>query len=583
MPKLTRREFLKVSALTAGALSVSFGLTGCSDSDDNDTKDGNTLAVKFQHGVASGDPLSDSVILWTRITPLDEGGDIDVVWEVARDAAFTDLTHDGQMTASAVHDYTVKIDVRNLLPDTRYYYRFRAAGVVSPTGITATLPLTTEQVRLAVVSCSNYPAGYFHAYAAIADLADSQNLAAVVHLGDYLYEYGMGEYATGDADTLGRALAEDNDTELLSLDDYRKRYALYHSDADLQALHALLPWIVVWDDHEVTNDTWESGAENHNDGEGDFTARKVQALQAYFEWLPIRPASEGNEAIVYRSFRFGDLVALQMLDTRLIARDQQLDYTNYISSDGQLDAASLTSDLADPTRELLGETQRLWLEAAVAETQSLRWQVLGQQVLMARMTLPAELLFQLQKVYAGDADADSLQLLVNEYVELKQRQTQGDTLSASEQSRIDTVLPYNLDAWDGYAAARERTLAVFQQAGANLVVLAGDTHNAWASLLTRQDGTAVGVEFAVSSVSSPGMESYLGDINVDTLAQALTVLIDDLRYANLSQRGFLIVDFTSDEARAAWYFIDTVKSRNYTVIEGPTWRTLAGNASLEAV
>ncbi|GHB06590.1 alkaline phosphatase D family protein [Modicisalibacter luteus] len=583
MPTLTRREFLKVSTLTAGALSVSFGLTGCSDSDGNNTGNANSRVVEFQHGVASGDPLSDSVMLWTRITPLDEGGSISVNWEVARDAAFTDLTHDGQMTASAAHDYTVKIDVRNLLPGTRYYYRFRAAGISSPTGITATLPLTTDQVRLAVVSCSNYPAGYFHAYAAIADQADSQMLDAVLHLGDYLYEYGMGGYATDAAEALGRTLPEDNATELLTLTDYRKRYALYRTDTDLQSLHARLPWIVVWDDHEVTNDAWESGAENHNEGEGDFTARKYQALQAYFEWLPIRPAREDDKETIYRSFRFGDLVALQMLDTRIIARDEQLDYANYVVSDGHLDTSSLVSDLTDPTRELLGDAQQLWLQSAVTESLSLRWQVLGQQVLMARMALPAELLLQLQEVYAGKADASTLQSLISEYIELKQRQAQGDTLSASEQSRLDTVLPYNLDAWDGYSAARERTLAIFQQAGSNLVVLAGDTHNAWASLLTRQDGTAVGVEFAVSSVSSPGLESYLGDLDSDTLAQALTVLIDDLRYANLSQRGFMIVDFTHAEARAAWYFIDTVKSRDYSLIEGPVWRTPAGSVSLEAV
>ncbi|GAB2780542.1 alkaline phosphatase D family protein [Halomonas shantousis] len=580
MPKLTRREFFKISALTAGALSISFGLTGCSGSD---TSDANARTVAFQHGVASGDPLSDSVMLWTRVTPLDDGGDVNVVWEVARDAAFTNLTHNGQMIASDAHDYTVKIDVRNLLPDTRYYYRFRAAGVSSPTGITNTLPLTTDRVSLAVVSCSNYPAGYFHAYAEIAHQADTRGLDAVVHLGDYLYEYGMGGYATGNAASLGRALPADNDTELLTLADYRKRYALYRTDADLQVLHARLPWIVVWDDHEVANDAWEDGAENHDEGEGDYATRKEQALQAYFEWLPIRPASEDDEQIIYRSFRFGDLVALQMLDTRLIARDEQLDYARYLGSDGQFDTATLAADLADPMRELIGETQQLWLAAAVADSLSLRWQVLGQQVLMARMTLPAELLLQLQAVYAGSAEASSLQALVSEYVRLKQRQSRGDTLSVREQARLTTVLPYNLDAWDGYAAARERVLAIFQQTGSSLVALAGDTHNAWASLLTREDGTAVGVEFAVTSVTSPGLESYLAGIDAEALAQALTVLVDDLRYANLSQRGYMLVDFTHDDARAEWFFLDTVKSRDYRVIKGPVWRTPAGSATLEKV
>lgn len=580
MTKLTRREFIRISAIAAGALSVSFGVVGCSD-DDSQGNEGRRVA--FQHGVASGDPLSDSVMLWTRVTPLDTGGDVAVNWEVARDSAFTQLTHSGQMSASASHDFTAKVDVRNLLPDTRYYYRFRAAGVTSPTGITRTLPLTTDRVRLAAVSCSNYPAGYFHAYAAIATLADENELNAVVHLGDYLYEYGTGGYATQDAEALGRSLPPDNNTELVTLIDYRRRYALYRSDVDLQQLHARLPWIVVWDDHEITNDAWKNGAENHNSSEGDYSERKMQALQAYFEWLPIRPASPDDDSIVYRGFRFGDLVALQMLDTRIIGRDEQLNYADYIDASGNLNAASFRTAITDPSRELLGQNQQQWLTSAVADSLAATWQVLGQQVLMARMNLPIELLLQLQAYLGGAINADVLQETLSQLTTLKQRRLQGDTLTVNEQARLDNVAPYNLDAWDGYAVARERVLALMRRFDRFPVVLSGDTHNAWATQITQTDGTPAGVEFAVSSVSSPGFESYLGGIDSDQLAQALTLLIDDLHWANLSQRGFMVVEFTREEARNQWYFIDSVKKRDYQLLQGPVYSTQAGSGTLSRV
>lgn len=573
MTGMTRRDFIRISALTAGALAVSFGVAGCSDSHDNG-EDTTGRRFSFDHGVASGDPLSDSVILWTRVTTQDDAP-VTLHWEIARDEAFTQITHSGQMSVTADHDFTGKVDARHLLPDTIYYYRFRAAGVYSPTGRSRTLPLSAERVSLAAVSCSNYPAGYFHAYNAIANLVDERDLNALIHLGDYLYEYGAGGYATADAEALGRSLSPDNDTELLTLTDYRRRYALYRTDPDLQQLHARLPWIVVWDDHEITNDAWQFGAENHNEGEGEYATRKMQALQAWFEWLPIRPAAPDNDEIIYRSFRFADLVALHMLDTRIIGRDEQLEYANYIGADGTLDGAALQAALTAQDRELLGSQQQQWLTGALADSLSARWQVLGQQVLMARMTLPIELLLQLRAFLGGAIDSAALEATLQELSVLKQRRLAGETLSITEQTRLDRVAPYNLDAWDGYPVARERVLALFRRFDRYPVVLAGDTHNAWVSQLTLADTTPAGVEFAVNSVTSPGFEAYLADIDSGRLAQAMALLIDDLKWADLSQRGFMVVTFDRAHASCQWHFIDTIKARDYTVTAGPTWQVSA--------
>src|SRR5690606_4921645 len=226
-----------------------------------------------------------------------------------------------------------KVDVLDLLPGSTYHYRFRAAGRLSPAGVTRTLPQgSVAQVKFAVLSCSNYPAGYFNVYA---EAAKEQGLDAVLHLGDYLYEYDSQGYAGGDAEAMGRLLPANNDVELLTLLDYRRRYAHYRTDGDLQSLHATAPFIAVWDDHEIANDTWREGAENHDPAtEGDFLARKLQALQAYFEWMPVRPATPGDEEIIYRSFDFGDLVSLHMLDTRVIGRDEQINYADYLTADG---------------------------------------------------------------------------------------------------------------------------------------------------------------------------------------------------------------------------------------------------------
>jgi len=501
-------------------------------------------------------------MLWTRAVP-DRGSSVQVGWEIAQDADFSNVIHSGSAEALEAHDFTIKVDVRGLNAGETYFYRFHSRNNASPAGVTRTLADgAVDQVKLAVVSCSNYPAGYFHAYREVAALED---LDAVVHLGDYIYEYSSesSSYAAADAEELGRTFPDDNNRELITLADYRRRYGIYRSDTDLQQLHQKVPFIVVWDDHEVANDTWQDGAENHNpdQGDGDFTERKMAALRAFFEWMPIRPVIEGSHETIYRSFRFGDLVDLHMLDTRIIGRDQQLDYLNYFGNGG-LNVAQFTTDVLDENRTLLGAEQRLWLQAALGGS-SATWQVLGQQVLMGRMNLPAELLMAI-----ATQELDNLPESLIELARIKgQLLLEDPSVTEEERARIELSVPYNLDAWDGYQFEREVLLNTAKQLNKNLVVLAGDTHNAWASNLKDKDGHQIGVEFATASVTSPGLEGYLGlpPEMIPGAEQGIGVLVDDLEYLNISQRGYMLVTFTPDEARADWRFVNTVKNRQYAM------------------
>ena len=570
MGKFTRRDFLQASAigvaLAPAVVSTDIAEAYSFGKDDFRKK----RPSVFKHGIASGDPLTDSVILWTRVTPhlsrkaprLTRFLRILVGWEVATDEKFKHVIRRGRTFVTKKTDFTLKVDVKGLKAGKTYYYRFRTRGEKSPVGQTKTLPsYDVNKVKLAVMSCSNYPAGYFNVYT---DAAKRNDLDAVVHLGDYIYEYGSGGYATENAAQIGRDFEPNNDTELFKLKDYRRRYAQYRTDAGLQSLHANVPWICVWDDHEVTNDTWKEGAENHNEGEGDFFKRKAKALRAYFEWMPIRPVIEGNNEIAYRQFQFGDLINLMMLDTRIVGRDEQLDYADYINSDGSFNAAQFTSDLTNPSRTLLGAEQLQWLQGALA-TSSAKWQVLGQQVLIGRMNLPAEILLGL-----GQPGAD-ITGTIGTLAQIKARILAGDpTVTAEERARVETVLPYNLDAWDGYFVERETILGTSSALGKNLVVIAGDTHNAWANNLTDLSGNSVGVEFATSSVTSPGLEAFLQlpEQAWPATEQALQLLIDGLVYNNVGDRGYMLVTFTHDKADAEWVFIDNILSTDYNVKAG---------------
>ena len=563
--KMNRRELIQKTLAGFGALSLPISLTACGDDADSNTQP--NTQVQFLHGVASGDPLQTQIIIWTRVTPSDSSTRLEVQWDVAKDADFKHITATGKVLTTAAQDFTVKVDVTGLAAGQVYFYRFKSASTYSTTGQTKTLATQVQSVQFAVCSCSNYPAGYFHVYKEIA----KQDVDVVIHLGDYIYEYGMGGYATEEAVAMARALADDNNTEIIRLDDYRKRYALYRLDPDLQAAHQRHPFIVIWDDHELANDAWEKGAENHqSDTEGDFLERKLAALAAYFEWMPIRPIDDQHIKI-YRQFDFGTLVQLTMLDTRIIARNVQLDYANYMTATG-LDIAKFQADLINPVRSLMGVEQRNWLLQKLQQSTA-TWNVLGQQILMSKMFVPAELLMSLAEITAGNPSPETLSKIttqITELLKIKARMDAGDpTVSPEEKARLAVTAPYNLDAWDGYFAEREILYGTLAQLKKKVVVLAGDTHNAWASDLSSKDGVLVGVELATSSVSSPGLEKYLS-IPMQQLQAfefAFTSLIEELNYCNLNQRGYLKVRFTAEQVQADWIFVDSIKHKEYIVDE----------------
>ena len=576
---LNRRDFFKLSTEGLGIAVLSSSVSGCASkilnstdkADRNRVLDDNAV-VKFIHGVASGDPSSDSVILWTRITPdlKEDGLIVPVVWEVSKESNFDTMIASGINLASIESDFTVKVDVQNLTPQTHYFFRFLCNGVSSPIASTKTLPSDSAQsVKLSVFSCSNYPAGHFHAYS----LASQQkDVDAILHLGDFIYEYGRDGYASEQAEELAREVLPEH--ELISLQDYRTRYAQYRTDTNLQKLCHSAPLIAVWDDHEVTNDAYKDGAENHQANEGSYLKRKAAAMRAYFEWMPIRESADAANEMINRSFKFGELLELHMLDTRNIGRDRQMNYANYIDPEtGVFDTNLFSSDLTDSDRTLLGSRQLEWLQKNL-KTSTSKWQVLGQQVLMGRMNLPAAITTQ--------------QLTLEEFknlaklAEIAKRLTKNDSSLAETDKtyyennkhllspEVEALLklpdvPYNLDAWDGYSEEREKILVTAKQLNKNLVVLSGDTHNAWCNNLRDKAGNLVGVEFATPSVSSPGLENYL-DLSAQDISPTeanIVRLINDLRYCNAADRGFMTLRFTHEAVKASWHFVDTVKNKNY--------------------
>ena len=360
---LTRRDLL-----TGVGASVALGTvgSGCDDTatpavadagvpiyDSGPAVDGGPAVemVDFLHGVASGDPLTDRVMLWTRVTPrMGVEGTAVVRWELSSTVDFAAIVSSGSFNTAAARDYTVKVDAGGLSAGTTYYYRFSVGAARSPVGRTRTAPAgAVDRLRFAVVSCSSYAHGYFHAYRDVAERAD---LDAVIHLGDYIYEFPNYLY--------GNVRTYDPPTPVVTLSDYRRRHAHYKRDADLRAAHQQHPFITIWDDHEFANNTWRDGADNHfPETEGAWGVRKAAALQAYFEWMPIRELPNGR---IWRSFSFGNLVDLVMLDTRIWGRSMQE-----------------VEPTANPARTLLGADQEQWLLGRVS-TSTARWKVLGQQV-----------------------------------------------------------------------------------------------------------------------------------------------------------------------------------------------------------
>ena len=533
-----RRRFV----LGAGALVVgsATGLTACGGG-------GNENEERFGYGVASGDPLSDRVILWTRVNR-DDTTPTTVQWELARDAAFTSLVASGSAATSIEQDFTVKVDATGLQPATSYFYRFRHGGQSSQTGRTRTLPVgDVRQVRMAVFSCAAFPVGQFHVYA---DAANRGDIDLALHLGDYIYENGLSQSEQAVAALLGRKL--EPRSELLNLSDYRARHAHYRTDADLRAMHAAMPIIPVWDDHELINGIWRDGAEGHDPAsEGNFAARREAAARAWREWLPVRLPDPANPLKIYRSFDLGNLATIHMLDARVIGRDAPIGRDAFLSG-----AAN------DPNRQLLGPAQQDWLAAGLAASKA-TWQVVGQQVLIGRMEVPLS-------VYDNFTQSS-----IDDY--LTALGVAPSARSPAQQALVDQrKIPYDLGNWGGYPAAREKLLAAARSADRNLVVLSGDSHNAFASDLKDASGQAVGVEYATPSVTSTGLEVKYPQISRQFLADSLVRMMPDLKYAETSRRGYLLLTLTQQSARADWIFVSSVLENNFTSSLGKSLNTLPG-------
>lgn len=523
-----RRDFLITTAGVAGLLPFA---SACSFQRGDPTD-------PFQHGVASGDPFATSVVLWTRITPSIVQRSVSVSWVVAIDPDLTQLVATGETTTDPERDFTVKVLAQGLNPGTTYYYQFVALGVASKVARTRTLPVggDVERLRLGMVSCSNWPYGFFNAYAL---LAQREDLDAIVHLGDYIYEYANGEYGDGSLLTPQRIPSPNKD--IVTLSDYRTRHAQYKTDPDLQECHRQHPFITIWDDHEFADDAFRDGAENHDPAtQGAWADRKAAAEQAYFEWMPIR----GQR--VYRRFQFGDLVDLIMLDTRVIGRDQQ--------ADGPGDSATLD----DQKRTLVDNSQEEWLFRQLRQSQErgAAWRLLGQQVMFGQLKVPP-----------------------------------GDPILLPIDQRPPVTL--NVDQWDGYAPARDRVVEEIQRIGTtNLVVLTGDIHTSWGQELSTNpydlavydpkdpNRVSLGVEFVCPGVTSPGIT----DAGKARIAEKVALRTQPhLSFANFEKRGYILLDIDSSRTQAEWYFMDTVEERRASETFGGARKTDAGTSRLDEV
>lgn len=501
----------------------------------------------FQHGVASGDPLQDRMIFWTRLTPHEGHGLEDIEGELLlwSGAAEGKPLKTVKVSATADRDWTVKSDVTGLKPGTEYAYRFKFGTALSPVGRGRTLPEKADQVVLAVASCALFVHGYFNAYGAIARM---DRVDAVLHLGDYIYEYAADEYGAGAPASAARKL--DPPTEIFSLSDYRRRHACYKSDPNLQAAHARAAWIVVWDDHETANDAYVGGAENHTPAtEGAWATRKAAALKAYFEWMPIREARGPMPEAIYRSFRFGDLATLLMTETRLTARTEPLDAARDLLVDGKPDLDGFMKKLNDPARRLMDDRQHAWLASELERSVKAgeTWQVIGNQVVMARVLNP-----DLHKAM-GDEAWNRLLGQVPDYV--ARAVAAASMLSA-------TPVPVNLDQWDGYPADRERVYGAFRKAGARPIVLAGDSHSFWANELSDDSGALVAAEFGTTGITSPGFADALPGA---PLNEALVARNPEVKFADSAAKGFVKLTLTRDRAVAEMVAVSTIDAPEYEV------------------
>ncbi len=517
----------------------------------------------FQHGVASGDPRPRSVVIWTRLTPTPQstpgsgtGPRATVAWEVATDERFRRVVTRGRFVTSASRDHTVKLDATGLKPATWYYYRFTYRGAHSRVGRMRTAPAknaSPRNLRFGVVSCANLQAGWFSAYRGIAARDD---LHAVVHLGDYLYEYGPGQYGYGRENVDIRP--HDPAHEMVSIADYRRRHAQYKTDPDLQDAHAKFPWIVTWDDHEVTNDQYDTGAENHQPDEGDYLRRRARAHRAYDEWMPVRlsnTAALGDGNRLYRRLRFGRLAEISMLDLRTY-RSEQFDpaFPTPVPSPD-------TAPVSDPSRTITGTRQLRWLKKSLVRKRAL-WKVIGNPVMIAPVTfaqVPGDLL---------DPINDVTGLLP------------------------DDGLPYNVDQWDGYTHDRTEVFNFIKNHHVeNALFITGDIHSGWAADLPYDVGSyplsgSAGVEFVCSSVTSNNLKDITGTPSRTTsLAVEAVILANNrhIKYLNFDDHGFSVLDLTAKRAQMDWFIIGDRADKDTAITHTASYQTRTGTSTVRRV
>lgn len=514
----------------------------------------------FTSGVASGDPAADSVVLWTRIDGASRGT-LPVRVEVAEDRSFTTVVWSANLETGPERDFTVKAIAEGLEPGRQYAYRFMVYDRVSPVGMTRTLPEETDRVRLAVMSCSNFNFGYFNAYD---HAARDTRIDAVVHLGDYIYEYGPDGYGGAKGAELGRP--HDPPRELVTLDDYRRRHRQYKNDPATRRLHAAHPIIAVWDDHETSNDSFQKGAENHQPtAEGGWEERKRAALQAYYEYMPVREPRPGrSREELFKTYSWGKFLSLPIIESRLTARDEQVSYAEAVPSLTSPEAVERFKRevLGDPARELLGQAQQAFLHDALKSSvdRGDTWRVIGNQVMMARVTSPD------LAPFLTEADIVSFEKL---FPDLRAFLALGQL-----------GLPLNVDAWDGYPAARERLFQNATDVGAtDLVVLTGDSHQFWANDLTRDDGTPMGVELGTTGITSPGASAYLGERAFDV---SLLLRRDnpDVRYTDPANQGYIMLEFKEDTARAQFVSMSTIEQPSYNAIQTASFNLKKENGTV---
>ncbi|WP_300639123.1 alkaline phosphatase [Nocardioides sp.] len=546
---LPRRTVLATGAAGAAvALAAGGGAPATATTTASATASARTRHEVFQHGVASGDPLPDAVVLWTRVTPTPDatpgsgrGPKVRVGWEVATDRRFRRVVRRGRFVTSAGRDHTVKLDARGLEPERWYWFRFTALGRTSPVGRTRTAPAadaTPANLRLGLASCSNLPAGLFAAYRGLAERSD---LHAIVHLGDYLYESGSSDVR-----------AHEPDREIVTLADYRQRHGQYKTDPDLQAAHASAPWIVTWDDHEVTNDSWAEGAENHDATEGDYAKRRARAHRAYDEWMPCRmdgTARLDDGTRLYRRLRFGTLAELSMLDLRTY-RDEQI---SQVGTDTGVD---------DPGRTITGEEQMGWLLEGLQQDRA-QWKLVGTSVMFSPLKVAA--------------------------------------LPRDVVAAVNTLAPLlpqdgvyaNADQWDGYTADRRTVVDHLAGQGVqDTVFLTGDIHSAWAIEVPTDVGSyplspTAGVEFVCTSVTSGNLKDALGTpsrspVNL-AAEQAILTANPHIKYLNFDDHGFSVLDVTAERTQCDWFVIGSRTDPATPITWTRSFATLTGTSTVQEV